>query len=249
MQNENLWGLDGQVRDSVVNSVAERIEELLARPQMDARTVKHCRTYLEILHAMVIQLGTDSLKFSKIRNWRTIAMQRIEEEDGIPKEWESVYVDVFNRLEFAVQPEEIYKLAYLSQATKKMSEDDLTEILSKSHRNNRWRNVTGILLYGHVYDRGLFLQLLEGRKAEVEALYEKIKRDKRHDRCEICLIENSTERYFPDWTMGYRRLNQDVADAHLDGFSTVLESDQSAATKFDRFSDGFRSLFEAFRKA
>ncbi len=71
---------------------------------------------------------------------------------------------------------DLYHLVYLSAATDEFSEDDLTDILAASRRNNPKRDITGMLLYSD----GGFIQALEGPKQEVLDLYEKIEQDPRH---------------------------------------------------------------------
>ena len=71
----------------------------------------------------------------------------------------------------------IYQLLYFSIGTEQnMTEDALQEILRVSRRNNPKIGITGILI---ALDN-CFLQLLEGKKETVQALYEKISIDERH---------------------------------------------------------------------
>lgn len=84
----------------------------------------------------------------------------------------------------------------------KCSERELDDILKKSRENNIQKGITGIL----AYHEGNFIQLLEGEKQDVTALYEKIAKDDRH-----CFIEKILEGYnaakeFPDWSMAFKNL-------------------------------------------
>jgi len=60
-------------------------------------------------------------------------------------------------------------IVYFSKSVKPFNENDLTAILQKSHQNNAERNITGVLLYV----RGSIIQVLEGEKVTVEALYKR----------------------------------------------------------------------------
>ena len=54
-----------------------------------------------------------------------------------------------------------------------------------------------------VYHAGSFLQILEGPPDVVEALVAKIKRDPRHHDFKLLLGEESEEREFDEWSMGF----------------------------------------------
>ena len=68
------------------------------------------------------------------------------------------------------------QLVYRSKATATFSEEDLARITSDSLPFNEANGITGILLFDGEY----FFQVLEGECEKVEALYEHIKKDRRH---------------------------------------------------------------------
>jgi hypothetical protein len=114
----------------------------------------------------------------------------------------------------------LYSLAYESQASVPFTEPDLLELLARSRAKNARLGVTGILLYR----RGAFLQVLEGPRDQVEALYATISDDPRHHAVDTVLDEERDERRFPDWTMGFADVEGDLGD--VDGFTDVLSSVQ-----------------------
>ena len=65
-------------------------------------------------------------------------------------------------------------LVYISSAILGLSQKQILNIVKESKKNNERFDISGILLYNN----GNFMQLIEGERAEVERLYEKI----RHDR-------------------------------------------------------------------
>lgn len=77
--------------------------------------------------------------------------------------------------------------------------DDLTlsNILKTAQRHNAAANISGTL----ICREDLYLQLLEGDRADVDALYEKIKRDDRHADAKILVQEATAQRLFPMWAM------------------------------------------------
>lgn len=97
-----------------------------------------------------------------------------------------------------------YQLVYISDATKAMTIHELEDLLNKARKNNLAQGITGCLLYGH--DK--FIQMLEGPKAAVLALYEKISADKRHTNILSVQEMSVNEKLFDDWSMGFKLLDE-----------------------------------------
>lgn len=77
------------------------------------------------------------------------------------------------------------------------AEHDLDDILAVSDRRNREGGITGALVAG---DRH-FLQLLEGRRADLGRCFARIARDRRHADLQVVSAGEARHRLFPDWTM------------------------------------------------
>ncbi|MES2755624.1 MAG: BLUF domain-containing protein [Pseudomonadota bacterium] len=73
----------------------------------------------------------------------------------------------------------------------------LAGILMDARRNNACDGITGALICRH----DLYLQLIEGPAAAIDALYGKIAVDARHLDVRPLLSEEVAERMFPDWAM------------------------------------------------
>lgn len=73
----------------------------------------------------------------------------------------------------------------------------LSDILFKARRNNRRDDITGALICRH----DVYLQLLEGPEAAIDAAYARIAADNRH--CDVRLLSADTvdARMFPGWDM------------------------------------------------
>lgn len=98
----------------------------------------------------------------------------------------------------------IYQTLYVSSAAKGTDSRVISDIVSTANNYNSKNNLTGILLFR----AGIFLQLLEGAKSEVELLLKKIEKDSRHSNVvRIFEIENN-ERIFSDWAMGYHEVSE-----------------------------------------
>lgn len=73
----------------------------------------------------------------------------------------------------------------------------LNGILATAQRNNARDGITGAL----ICREDLYVQLLEGERKNVEAAFERIRRDDRHTDIVPLLIENTDQRLFPTWAM------------------------------------------------
>ena len=95
---------------------------------------------------------------------------------------------------------ELVHCIYCSASTKKdFDAADLNALLEECRVKNAAANITGMLLFRD----GAFFQVLEGDRSVVLALYEKIGKDKRHDRVTKIIVEPIEERAFANWTMGF----------------------------------------------
>lgn len=99
----------------------------------------------------------------------------------------------------------LYNIVYASSARFLYSEEILQEILSASHFHNTKLGITGMLLYVE----GNIMQVLEGEKDKVEALYQKIQRDTRHNNVFILTQGYIEQRSFGKWSMGLHQMSQD----------------------------------------
>jgi hypothetical protein len=112
---------------------------------------------------------------------------------------------------------------YASRAVNAVDQNELVAILRKSKANNPEHGITGVLCYSE----GIFLQVLEGGRSEVNRLYNRIAADPRHADVELMHYEEISERRFAGWSMGQvnmARLNRALllkysAKAVLDPFS------------------------------
>lgn len=98
----------------------------------------------------------------------------------------------------------MFQIVYVSAASWPMSSGDLNAILDVSRANNRRFGVTGLLLH---IDHG-FLQVLEGPKEAVMAIFSKVERDTRHIGVRVLVQQEVKERLFGDWSMGFDRLSE-----------------------------------------
>ncbi|QKZ14386.1 BLUF domain-containing protein [Spirosoma sp. KUDC1026] len=93
-------------------------------------------------------------------------------------------------------------IVYFSSSVKQFQEEDLTNILQQSRQNNSQIGVTGVMLYV----RGSIIQVLEGEKATVESLYQRIENDPRHHNVVRVFSRPISQRLFAHWNMGYETI-------------------------------------------
>lgn len=92
----------------------------------------------------------------------------------------------------------LVRLLYASRAADNVNPDALAAILKQSKANNPKIGVTGVLCYSG----GIFLQVLEGGRSAVSAIYNRIAADPRHTQVELLSYEEISERRFAGWSMG-----------------------------------------------
>ena len=93
------------------------------------------------------------------------------------------------------------QLVYASAATIDFDDEQLDSLLSIARTNNATADVTGVLLYRS----GSFFQTLEGPGDAVSELFEKISRDPRHTNVLVLASNQTVERNFGEWRMGFLR--------------------------------------------
>ncbi|RPI02700.1 MAG: BLUF domain-containing protein [Zetaproteobacteria bacterium] len=100
----------------------------------------------------------------------------------------------------------LVRLLYASRSASEIDETLIASILDHSRKYNREHGITGILC---AYTPGnVFLQLLEGGRDAVNALYANIVRDPRHSDVTLLDYAEITERRFASWRMGRVNLNR-----------------------------------------
>lgn len=93
----------------------------------------------------------------------------------------------------------LHEIIYVSLATQAMDTAALTALLDEARAHNEQHGITGMLLY-HGQE---FLQLLEGEEAEVNAVYDAIWADDRHQQVYKMWDGPIAERSFCAWAMGF----------------------------------------------
>lgn len=114
-------------------------------------------------------------------------------------------------------------IVYFSQAIEPF-EPQIKTILEHSRRNNAELGITGVFLYV----RGSIIQVLEGEQQVVEALFQRIEADPRHQQVERILTRPITQRLFAKWNMGYETINHSQLEEIRAAFPLEPEGELSS---------------------
>jgi Sensors of blue-light using FAD len=107
------------------------------------------------------------------------------------------------------QPD-LYAMVYLSLATHELDAQALQTLLEHARQANARQGVTGMLIY---HDRQ-FLQLIEGPRARVRSLFDRIETDPRHEKVDLIWEGALDKRSFAEWTMGFAVVDDDALRGH-----------------------------------
>lgn len=135
------------------------------------------------------------------------------------------------------------RLVYYSQRnpSEPLNTQELIEICN---RNNARLNLTGLLHYNGDH----FLQVIEGGRVEVSALYHRISRDSRHSNIILLECTDVRERMFANWSMG---LHQGMDDRTRAIFLRYFSTDEvnPETVNVDSLLDVLQDLSAEFGRA
>ena len=101
----------------------------------------------------------------------------------------------------------LVRAVYVSRAVGPQTGTVTARILATAETHNATHAISGVLCQG----QGLYLQVLEGERAQVNRLYAQILQDRRHQDVQMLSFEEITERRYPDWSMAHVVLPDDEA--------------------------------------
>lgn len=105
------------------------------------------------------------------------------------------------------------RLVYRSVASSQLGQLHLFHLLTQTQASNLRAGITGHLLYEH----GVFIQCIEGRRQAIDAIWQRILRDPRHTRIELLRRETCERRHFGDWSMSFE-VSPGFASHPVEGF-------------------------------
>ncbi len=130
----------------------------------------------------------------------------------------------------------LVRLLYASRAVEGIDEALVKSIVQRSQASNLEHGITGILCTHP--EGGVFLQVLEGARDEVNALYGNIVCDRRHRDITLLHYAEIQERRFAGWRMG-------SVDLKRINLSMILRySERAALDPFSMTGSGALALLE-----
>jgi uncharacterized protein (DUF1697 family) len=131
----------------------------------------------------------------------------------------------------------LVRLLYASRAAKTVGADDLATILRQSKANNPAQGITGVLALCSTGN--VFMQALEGGRAPVNKLYNRIAADPRHADVTVLSYEEIDERMFAGWSMG---------QVNMSRLNTALVLKYSETAALDPFAVSGRVCLALFNE-
>ena len=131
----------------------------------------------------------------------------------------------------------LVRLLYASRAAESVNADALHAILKQSKAHNPEVGITGVLCF--CFNAGVFMQVLEGGRAQVSRLYHRIVADPRHRDVELLSFEEIGERRFAGWAMGQVNMNR---------LNPALVLKYSEGTRLDPFAVSGKASLALFNE-
>lgn len=120
----------------------------------------------------------------------------------------------------------LIRMLYVSTAVGPLTTTVTGTILRSAQAFNADNGITGVLCQG----QGVWLQVLEGRRGEVNALYGRISADKRHKNVQLIAVKDIAQRRYGAWAMAHVDLNDansmlvlNSSDAAFDPYAATGE--------------------------
>ncbi|HEY9049628.1 MAG TPA: BLUF domain-containing protein [Ohtaekwangia sp.] len=125
-------------------------------------------------------------------------------------------------------------LVYVSARKRNCTDEEIEKILAACRANNGPLDITGVLLYSDTR----FIQYVEGKSTALTNLYDKIKKDTRHEKVVMISYNPITERIFPSWQMGSLKITSDdisfitdITSQDKDVFQKIISGKEADGAK------------------
>ena len=120
-----------------------------------------------------------------------------------------------------------HTVCYISNKSEHVNKKDIQEIFETTQKNNKSRNITGILLYLE----NSFFQVLEGDRQELVAVFNTIEMDDRHENIFVVIDKPIDKQTFKDYKSGFSivKNSEDLQNLnkYLNETSTSIEESKN----------------------
>ena len=132
------------------------------------------------------------------------------------------------------------RLLYVSKPVGPITTHVTASLLENSRVSNKKSEITGVLCQGS----GIYMQVLEGERSAINALYSRIIADTRHNQVELLSFEEVDQRRYGQWSMALVQLSVDdpmVQMAHPE-FDPYSASSKDAMRMIDELINSGTSI-------
>ena len=132
------------------------------------------------------------------------------------------------------------RLLYVSKPVGPITTHVTASLLENSRVSNKKLEITGVLCQG----TGIYMQVLEGERSAINALYSRIIADTRHHQVELLSFEEVDQRRYGQWSMALVQLSVDdpmVQMAHPE-FDPYSASSKDAMRMVDELMNSGTSI-------
>ena len=132
------------------------------------------------------------------------------------------------------------RLLYVSKPVGPITTFVTASLLENSRVSNKKLEITGVLCQG----TGIYMQVLEGERSAINALYSRIIADTRHHQVELLSFEEVDQRRYGQWSMALVQLSVDdpmVQMAHPE-FDPYSASSKDAMRMVDELMNSGTSI-------
>lgn len=125
------------------------------------------------------------------------------------------------------------RMLYVSTAVGPITTTVTGTILRSAKAHNPSNGITGVLCQG----RGMYLQVLEGERSQVDALYARISLDKRHHQIVMRQQVDISRRRYGKWAMAHVDMahltSAEAAHQHVPAFDPCTATAEEVMEKID----------------
>ncbi|MBK75487.1 MAG: hypothetical protein CME85_08315 [Henriciella sp.] len=133
------------------------------------------------------------------------------------------------------------RLIYLSRCRPTLKDETLYDLLAQARQSNRDNGLTGLF----IHQDSLCLQVIEGEEGAVRDCFARIRRDWRHDACQVVFHDSVPDRLFPGWPLVYRA-GRDLERSQVRQLADIVECAERLAK---RPTDADRWAMEVYLRA
>lgn len=105
----------------------------------------------------------------------------------------------------------LVSMTYISRSNQDLSDQEISKVLQQAQDNNPANAITGML----IFKDNIFLQTIEGSRAQINRLLYSLIADQRHYDLQVLETRELAHREWPKWSMNYVPVTTENAAIYL----------------------------------